>query len=207
VGDDNDIHFPVVGRDYEHHAGIRPIYVAHARTVLLAARDFGPFAPPPRRAPRPAADERPVLALAAWGPASGTTDGSCSPTAPLSRKRIPMCWYRKRVENCACAPQEVRKEPTASRKTIGSLSQGIVPGARQHRDFRVRNESGQLAECRLVRREVQLAADDQDRGGRAGVRDRPSRVRWGSSAPIGASAAADGGKAGSRDSAVSRPAR
>lgn len=44
VGDDNDTHFPVVGRDYERHAGIRPVDVGHARTVLLPARDFVAFA-------------------------------------------------------------------------------------------------------------------------------------------------------------------
>lgn len=44
VGDDNDTHFPVVGRDYERHAGIRPTYVGDARTVLLPARDFVSFA-------------------------------------------------------------------------------------------------------------------------------------------------------------------
>lgn len=44
VGDDNDTHFPVVGRDYERHAGIRPVDVGHARTVLLPARNFVSFA-------------------------------------------------------------------------------------------------------------------------------------------------------------------
>ncbi|WP_425546357.1 AAC(3) family N-acetyltransferase [Brachybacterium sacelli] len=44
VGDDNDTHFPVVGHDYERHAGIRPCYVGNARTVLLSVRDFVPFA-------------------------------------------------------------------------------------------------------------------------------------------------------------------
>jgi aminoglycoside 3-N-acetyltransferase len=44
VGDDNDTHFPVVGRDYESHAGVRPVAVGRARTVLLSAQDFVPFA-------------------------------------------------------------------------------------------------------------------------------------------------------------------
>lgn len=44
VGDDNNTHFPVVGRDYERRAGIRPVRVGRARTVLLPARDFVAFA-------------------------------------------------------------------------------------------------------------------------------------------------------------------
>ena len=43
VGDDNDTHFRV-GRDHERHAGIRPVDVGHARTVLLPARDLVPSA-------------------------------------------------------------------------------------------------------------------------------------------------------------------
>ena len=44
VGDDNNTHFPVVGEDYERHAGIRPVQVGRARTVLLPAQDFVSFA-------------------------------------------------------------------------------------------------------------------------------------------------------------------
>ncbi|TWP38312.1 aminoglycoside N(3)-acetyltransferase [Leekyejoonella antrihumi] len=44
VGDDNDTHFPVVGRDYERHAGIHPVQVGGARTVLLPAKDLVSFA-------------------------------------------------------------------------------------------------------------------------------------------------------------------
>src|SRR3712207_3314359 len=43
VGDDDDTHFPVVGRDYERHTEIRPAHIGHARTVLLPARDFVSF--------------------------------------------------------------------------------------------------------------------------------------------------------------------
>jgi aminoglycoside 3-N-acetyltransferase len=44
VGDDNDTHFPVVGRDFERHAGIEPVAVGGARVVLLPARAFVSFA-------------------------------------------------------------------------------------------------------------------------------------------------------------------
>jgi len=43
VGDDSDTHFPAAGRDYEGHAGIRPVRVGRARTVLLPAQDFVSF--------------------------------------------------------------------------------------------------------------------------------------------------------------------
>lgn len=44
VGDDNNTYFPVVGPEYERRAGIRPIEVGHARTVLLPADDLVAFA-------------------------------------------------------------------------------------------------------------------------------------------------------------------
>ena len=44
VGDDNDTHFPVVGRDFERHAGIEAVPVGGARVVLLPARAFVAFA-------------------------------------------------------------------------------------------------------------------------------------------------------------------
>lgn len=44
VGDDNDTHFPVVGRDFERGAGVEGITVGRARVVLLPARPFVTFA-------------------------------------------------------------------------------------------------------------------------------------------------------------------
>jgi aminoglycoside 3-N-acetyltransferase len=44
VGDDNDTHFPVVGREYEHHADIEAVTVGAARTVLLPVRPFVTYA-------------------------------------------------------------------------------------------------------------------------------------------------------------------
>ncbi|MEU8512376.1 hypothetical protein AB0C76_12390 [Kitasatospora sp. NPDC048722] len=44
VGDDNDTHFPVVGREFEEPAGIREALVGSARCRLLPVRDLIPFA-------------------------------------------------------------------------------------------------------------------------------------------------------------------
>jgi aminoglycoside 3-N-acetyltransferase len=44
VGDDNDTYFPVVGREYERHVGIRSVDVGRAETVLKSAQHFVPFA-------------------------------------------------------------------------------------------------------------------------------------------------------------------
>ncbi|MEV7021346.1 AAC(3) family N-acetyltransferase [Kitasatospora sp. NPDC093558] len=44
VGDDNDTHFPVVGREFEEQAGIREVLVGSARCRLLPVRDLIPFA-------------------------------------------------------------------------------------------------------------------------------------------------------------------
>lgn len=44
VGDDGDTLFPVVGREYEEHAGITPTRVGDAQVVLLPVRDFVSFA-------------------------------------------------------------------------------------------------------------------------------------------------------------------
>jgi aminoglycoside 3-N-acetyltransferase len=44
VGDDNDTHFPVVGKDFERYAGTAATTVAGARVALLPAQQFVPFA-------------------------------------------------------------------------------------------------------------------------------------------------------------------
>jgi aminoglycoside 3-N-acetyltransferase len=44
VGDDNDVHFPVVGEEFERHARTAATTVGGARVVLLSARQFVPFA-------------------------------------------------------------------------------------------------------------------------------------------------------------------
>lgn len=43
VGDDNNTHFPVAGRDYELVAGIHPVLVGKATTLLLSAQSFVSF--------------------------------------------------------------------------------------------------------------------------------------------------------------------
>ncbi|MFE6052299.1 aminoglycoside N(3)-acetyltransferase [Kitasatospora sp. NPDC056446] len=44
VGNDNDTHFPVVGREFEEQAGIRPVRVGTADCRLVPVRDLIPFA-------------------------------------------------------------------------------------------------------------------------------------------------------------------
>jgi aminoglycoside 3-N-acetyltransferase len=44
VADDNDTHFPVVGGEFEQHAGTGAVTVGSARVVLLPARAFVAFA-------------------------------------------------------------------------------------------------------------------------------------------------------------------
>lgn len=44
VGDDNDTHFPVVGREFEEQAGIREVLVGAAPCRLVPVRDLIPFA-------------------------------------------------------------------------------------------------------------------------------------------------------------------
>ncbi|MFD8085740.1 aminoglycoside N(3)-acetyltransferase [Kitasatospora sp. NPDC059722] len=44
VGNDNDTHFPVVGREFEEQAGIRPALVGTAPCRLLPVRRLTPFA-------------------------------------------------------------------------------------------------------------------------------------------------------------------
>jgi len=44
VGDDNGVHFPAVGREFERAAGVRPATVGRARCVLLPIRPFVDFA-------------------------------------------------------------------------------------------------------------------------------------------------------------------
>ncbi|MBP2479396.1 aminoglycoside 3-N-acetyltransferase [Crossiella equi] len=46
VGDDNDTHFPTVGRDFEEHAGVEAGFVGAAECRLLRVRPFVDFAVP-----------------------------------------------------------------------------------------------------------------------------------------------------------------
>ena len=44
VGNDNDTHFPVVGREFEERAGIREVLVGNAPCRLVPVRELIPFA-------------------------------------------------------------------------------------------------------------------------------------------------------------------
>jgi aminoglycoside 3-N-acetyltransferase len=46
VGNDNDTHFPTIGRDFEEHVGVEPQFVGAAECRLLRARPFVDFAIP-----------------------------------------------------------------------------------------------------------------------------------------------------------------